>query len=250
MANQQRKSKSSRVTKNANAKPRDPNPGPVVKSQQARQTPAQNTRAGRADAIKSSREAAKKRYERNQREMRIIRIGSAVLLVALIALIGYGVFQWADDQSSNDMPEKTVTDYTYAGGQHVDGVVQYAESPPVGGQHNNVWQNCGFYSAEINSENAVHSLEHGAVWITYQPDLPQDQIDKLQDIAEEQDYILVSPYPGLDSPVVASTWNHQIKLDGANDSDLMRFINNYKQGPDTPEPGAACSSGTSATKTS
>jgi len=248
MANQQRKSGSARATKNGNAKPRDPNPGPAVKSPQAQRTSAQNTRAGRADAIKSSREAAKKRYERNQREMRIIRIGSAVILVALIALIGYGVFRWAGDKTDNAAPEKTVANYTYAGGQHVNGAVQYAEIPPVGGEHNPVWQNCGYYSAEINNENGVHSLEHGAVWITYQPDLPQDQIDKLKDIAEEQDYVLVSPYPGLDSPVVASTWNHQIKLDGANDKDLMRFINNYKQGPDTPEPGAACSGGTSATK--
>lgn len=248
MANQQRKSGSARTTKNANAKPHDPNPGPAVKSQQAQRTSAQGTRAGRADAIKSSREAAKKRYERNQREMRIIRIGSAVLLVAVIALIGYGVFQWAGDQSENDPPEKTVADYTYPGGQHVDGTVAYTESPPVGGEHNARWQNCGFYSAEIYSENAVHSLEHGAVWITYQPDLPQDQIDKLKSITEGQDYILTSPYPGLDSPVVASTWNHQIKLDGANDKDLMRFINNYKQGADTPEPGASCSGNISTTK--
>jgi hypothetical protein len=255
MANQQRKSGSAR-TKNTNAKPHDPNPGPVVKSQQAKQTSAQNaksgqnTKAARAESIKSSREAAKKRYERNQREMRIIRIGSAVLLVAVIALIGYGVYSWAGDQGSNDKPEKTVVDYTYAGGQHVDGAIQYAESPPVGGEHNTVWQNCGYYAQPVNNENAVHSLEHGAVWITYQPDLPQDQVDKLKDIAEGQDYVLVSPYPGLDSPVVASTWNHQIKLDGAGDPDLKRFINNYKQGVDTPEPGAACSGGTSAVKTS
>jgi hypothetical protein len=249
MANQQRKAGSARP-KNPNAKPHDPKPGPVVKSQQAKQAPTQNTKAGRAEAIKSSREAAKKRYERNQREMRLIRIGSAVLLVAVIGLLGYGIYSWANDKSNNDKPEKTVANYTYAGGQHVDGAIQYAESPPVGGEHNTVWQNCGYYAQPINNENGVHSLEHGAVWITYQPDLPQDQIDKLEKLAEGQDYVLVSPYPGLDSPVVASTWNHQIKLDGAGDPDLKRFINNYKQGPDTPEPGASCSNGTSAVKTS
>lgn len=248
MANQQRKSGSARDTKNTTGKPRDPKPGPVVKSAQAQKTSTQKTRAGRADAIKSSREAAKLRYEKNQREMRIIRIGAAALAVILVALIGYGIFRYAEDQSNNEEPEKTVANYTYAGGQHVEGTVQYAESPPVGGEHNRAWQNCGFYSAEIYSENAVHSLEHGAVWITYQPDLPQDQIDKLKNIAEGQDYVLVSPFPGLDSPVVASTWNHQIKLDGANDSDLNRFINNYKQGSDTPEPGASCTGAVSTTK--
>lgn len=244
MGNQQRKSGSA---KNTSAKPHDPKPGPVVKSAAAQKTSAQNTKEARADAIKGSREQAKLRYEKNQREMRIIRIGAAILAVLVVFGIGYGIFQYAQDQSNNEEPEKTVANFTNTGG-HVTGTVQYAQNPPAGGEHNAAWQNCGFYSAEINNENAVHSQEHGAVWITYQPDLPQDQIDELKDIAERQDYILVSPFPGLDSPVVASSWNHQIKLDGANDPDLNRFINTYKQGSDTPEPGASCSGAISATK--
>ncbi|MGH2551396.1 MAG: DUF3105 domain-containing protein [Thermomicrobiales bacterium] len=244
MGNQQRKSGSA---KNTNAKPRDPKPGPVVKSAGAQKTSTQNLKADRADAIKSSRVQAKLRYEKNQREMRIIRIGGAILALLLIGGIGYGIFSYARDQSNNTEPEKTVANYSNTSG-HVEGTVQYAQNPPVGGEHNAAWQNCGYYSAELNNENAVHSLEHGAVWITYQPDLPQDQIDTLKSIAESQDYILVSPYPGLDSPVVASSWNHQIKLDGASDPDLKRFINVYKQGPDTPEPGASCSGAVSTTK--
>ena len=62
-----------------------------------------------------------------------------------------------------------------------------------------------------------------------------------KDIADEQGYILASPMEGLPAPVVASSWNHQILLQDANDDDLKRFIATYKQGPDTPEPGASCS---------
>src|SRR5215204_1636797 len=200
----------------------------------------------RAERIKGSRAEAQKKYEKNKREMQIIRIVGAVLLVAIIGAIGWGIWSWASDKTNNAAPTKTVANYTNTGG-HSNDPQTYSESPPAGGTHNPVWQNCAYYAAPINDENAVHSLEHGAVWITYSPDLPQDQIDKLKSTAEGQDYILVSPYPGLDSPVVASSWNHQIKLDGANDPDLMRFIKNYKQGPDTPEPGASCSGGTSAT---
>ena len=201
----------------------------------------------RAERIKGSRSEARRKYEKNKREMQILRIGSAVLVVAIIGAIGWGVWSWAGDQKNNAAPEKTVANYTYTGNSHTNDPVQYTEVPPVGGSHNPVWQNCGYYAAPIHNENGVHSLEHGAVWITYSPDLPQDQIDKLKGIAQGQDYVLVSPYPGLDSPVVATTWNHQIKLDGASDPDLMRFIKQYKQGKDTPEPGAACSGGTSAT---
>jgi Protein of unknown function (DUF3105) len=121
--------------------------------------------------------------------------------------------------------------------------VDYAQTPPVGGEHNPVWQNCGFYDEPVANENAVHSLEHGAVWITYSPDLPQDQVDVLRDLAHSQTYVLVSPYPDLPSNVVASAWGKQLSLQSADDPDLERFVRAYRQGPQTPEPGAVCTGG-------
>ena len=82
-------------------------------------------------------------------------------------------------------------------GIHILGDVDYDQTPPAGGQHHDVWQNCGFYDEPVRDENAVHSLEHGAVWITYQPDLPQEQIEKLSDLAQSNRFVLVSPYPDL-----------------------------------------------------
>jgi hypothetical protein len=127
--------------------------------------------------------------------------------------------------------------------QHTQADVDYEQNPPVGGEHNPVWQNCGYYSEPISDENAVHSLEHGAVWITYSPDLPQDEVELLRDTAEGQTFVLVSPREGLPSPVVASAWGKQLALESADDPDLEQFIGAYRQGPDTPEPGAACTGG-------
>jgi hypothetical protein len=126
---------------------------------------------------------------------------------------------------------------------HTEGEVDYEQSPPAGGKHNPVWQNCGYYAEPVRDENAVHSLEHGAVWITYSPDLSEDEVERLRDIAESQTYILVSPYEGLPSPVVASAWSKQLSLESAEDPDLERFIGAYRQGPQTPEPGAVCTGG-------
>jgi hypothetical protein len=137
--------------------------------------------------------------------------------------------------------------YPQPGGGHVTGTVAYPQNPPAGGQHNPVWQNCGVYTVPIISEHAVHSLEHGAVWITYQPDLPQGQIDRLASITRQSSHRLLSPYPGIDSAVIASAWGYQIRLESADDPRLMQFILKYEQGPTTPEPGATCSGGTSAT---
>ena len=83
---------------------------------------------------------------------------------------------------------------------HVEGIVDYAMSPPAGGPHNQVWLNCGIYSEPVPNENAVHDLEHGAVWITYAPDLPQADIDKLKAQARPSTYVVLSPYRGSRQP--------------------------------------------------
>ena len=128
-------------------------------------------------------------------------------------------------------------------GQHTEGSVDYAQTPPAGGEHNSVWQNAGFYSEPVSNENAVHTIEHGAVWVTYNPDLPQQQVNELQDLAESRDCVLVSPYQGLDSPVAASAWGKQLQLESADDPALNSFVGSYLRGPQTPEPGAACTGG-------
>jgi Protein of unknown function (DUF3105) len=172
-----------------------------------------------------------------------------VVIVAFVAgFIALAVLD-ARQQSGVGAPGDVKTYDVGQAGEHTGGEVDYAQNPPAGGEHNPVWQNCGFYDRPIRDESAVHSLEHGAIWITYSPDLPQDQIDELQGIAESQSYVLVSPYSDLPSntPVVASAWGKQVGLSGADDPDLESFIQAYQQGPQTPEPGAVCTGGTSAT---
>jgi hypothetical protein len=128
-------------------------------------------------------------------------------------------------------------------GQHVEGEVLYAQVPPVGGPHNPVWQSCGVYSAPVYNWHAIHSLEHGAVWITYDPNLPAADVQQLQAIAN-QGYIIVSPYPGLPAPVVVSSWSRQVRLDGVSDPRLQQFIVDFRRDPATaPEPNATCSMG-------
>jgi hypothetical protein len=164
----------------------------------------------------------------------------------VVALIAYGVQQWISDRDLNQIPAGTV-DYEYQSAQHDDAFDAWTESPPVGGVHNNVWQTCGYYAAPIGKGNAVHSLEHGAVWITYRADVPQDQIDELKKLADDQSYILVSPYQDQTSPIVATAWNHQLQLQSADSKDLDRFIRVFKNNRKyTPEYGASCV-GTDAT---
>jgi hypothetical protein len=74
-------------------------------------------------------------------------------------------------------------------------------------------------------------------------DLPQEGRDRIREIVSGQDCVLASPFPNLDAPVVASAWGKQLRLEGADDPDLERFVRAYQRGPQTPEPGAACTGG-------
>jgi hypothetical protein len=127
---------------------------------------------------------------------------------------------------------------------HNEAPQQYAQTPPAGGVHSAVWQNCGIYDQPVRNENAVHSLEHGAVWITYRPDLPEASIETLRRLARGHSHVLVSPYPDLPQPIVATAWGLQLPLTDAVDPRLPTFISRYEKGPQTPEPGAVCSGGT------
>lgn len=138
---------------------------------------------------------------------------------------------------------------------HVNGPVTYAVTPPVGGPHNPVWMNAGLYTLPIPSERAVHNLEHGAVWITYRPDLSSTDVAALQDlfkkqsmIAEPQDggrsnrYVDLSPWASNDlpAPIVISSWGYQLQVQSPTDPRLQQFIDTFRHNSKyTPEYGAA-----------
>jgi Protein of unknown function (DUF3105) len=201
-----------------------------------------NARKSR-EAAQEKAAALRQAQASQDKRKRLLLIGGAGVLV--LALVG-GAFVLVRNESdkqaaNNDLAAvKTFSKLTQ---NHVEGTVKYEQTPPVGGDHNARWLNCGIYTSPVPSENAVHDLEHGAVWITYQPELPAADIKTLTDEVKGQTYLTMSPFPGLPAPVVASAWGKQLTLTGANDPRLKAFIKEYKQGPQTPEPGASCTGG-------
>jgi len=115
--------------------------------------------------------------------------------------------------------------------------------PPVFGAHLAAWQNCGIYDQPVELGSALHSMEHGAVWLTYRSALPKDQITELQSLARGHGYVLMSPYPPQKSDVILTAWGIQLVIDSLPDDRIAPFIAFYEQGPQNYEPGAPCSGG-------
>ena len=194
-------------------------------------------------------EEMRAQQKKAERRRTLLIVGPAVtLVVVLIAVVGVLIYQEA--QRQNDIEEAAkapiqgVQSFDKLSRNHVETPVTYPQTPPVGGDHSPVWLNCGIYSTPVPNENAVHDLEHGAVWVTYQPTLPAAQLEKLKTLARANNYMTLSPYEGLKTPVVATAWGKQLALPSADDPRLEVFLRTYLQGPQTPEPGAACTGGT------
>jgi len=182
-----------------------------------------------------------------QRPWGLIAAALAVVVFAA-AVITYAVVQ-VNESNANKVEAIDEIDgvqtFDYADGQeHVTTEVDYTESPPVGGPHDGAWADCTgtVYDVDIRHENAVHGLEHGAVWITYNPDLvSDDDISTLADLVEGENGRMLSPYAGLDSPISLQSWNHQLKVDSADDLRVEQFADflTFRTG-EFPEPGATC----------
>ena len=187
-------------------------------------------------------EEFKKREAKAKRNRRI-GIGAAIVGgVAVIGLLVTSVVLTPQPASYNAGSEGAKIDgvETFQNtANHVEGAVDYAQTPPAGGEHNPVWLNCGVYTEPVPNENAVHSQEHGTVWVTYDPKLPDDQVSALR-AKLPSTYVVLSPFEGLPSPIVLSSWNAQLQVDGADDERIAAFLEEYWQSQNAPETGASC----------
>ncbi|QEE60686.1 DUF3105 domain-containing protein [Salinibacterium sp. dk2585] len=190
-------------------------------------------------------EAFKRQQARAKRNRIIAASLSSVAALAVIAVIvTIVVTSGTPKRNPDDIAIEGLDTWSDIDYQHIETPVdyegQYGMNPPAGGSHSQYWLNCGIYEEEQPAENAVHSLEHGAVWVTYNPDEVTDgELETLRDSLPST-YVILSPIADLDAPVIASAWGAQVRLDGADDERLGDFVEKYWQSGDVPEPGARC----------
>ncbi|MFD0258953.1 DUF3105 domain-containing protein [Kitasatospora indigofera] len=206
-----------------------------------------DTRARRAAQARRARVTELRAQEK--RRGRSMKLAIALSTGALLAA-GTGTTLWAVGATGHGgtpagVAIPGVRTYTGLGRTHVAGKVSYPQTPPVGGNHNPVWLECTgtVYDKPVADENAVHSMEHGAVWVTYNARATPADIAKLADTVRTTPYSFMSPYPDEDGVITLTAWGTQLVLDSATDPRVEQFFTKYVQGPQAQEPGASCSPG-------
>ncbi|MGK9462105.1 DUF3105 domain-containing protein [Streptomyces sp. G6] len=204
--------------------------------------------ASRKARIEDMRRAERARERRN----RIITITLSAVIVA--GIVGFGAYalnsanekdkQRAAAAKKPVRGEKT-WDAKKLSRNHVQSAVDYQMNPPVGGDHSQTWMTCDgtVYTKPIAKENAVHSLEHGAVWVTYNDKAADADIKTLSDKVSKTPYTLMSPVGDQSGTIMLSAWGYQLTVEKASDPRVEQFLTKHVQGAQTPEPGAACTNG-------
>ena len=172
-----------------------------------------------------------------QRDWRRLGIGAVVVaaLAAFVFFIASGVGSELFGEPEGVL-EVAVDDPA-----HVEGEIDY-DGHPAGGAHSEVWLNCGVYTEPVPEENAVHSLEHGAVWITYPAGDVAIDVDQLNGYGG-RDKVIVSPVVGQAPPVLVTAWARQMEADTADDPRITQFIVEFAGAASAPEPGGLCTGG-------
>ncbi|WP_330176126.1 DUF3105 domain-containing protein [Streptomyces sp. NBC_01498] len=201
--------------------------------------------------IEQMRRAERARERRN----RIITITASAAVV--VALVGFGAFVLNKESEEQKAQDKAAAapvkgekswDAKKLGRDHVAEEVKYPQTPPVGGNHNQAWMNCAgdVYKEPVPNVNAVHSLEHGAVWVTYNDKASDGDVKTLGELVGKTQYSLMSPVKEQAGTVMLTAWGKQVTVDSADDPRVDQFLAKYVQGAQTPEPGAACTGGIGA----
>lgn len=165
-----------------------------------------------------------------------IIIGSTgVLVVILIGIAG----MYAVKEAKNNKPIPVGEDVAILSSQHIQVGQEhgaYNSNPPTSGDHYEESIPDGFYDKEMPDEALIHNLEHGYIWISYQPDKisPQD-LSSLKEITKPYSKIVITPRSKNDTVLAVAGWGKLEKLEGVDKKKIISFIKLNKPGK-APEP--------------
>ena len=205
---------------------------------QAEQTPqSQEKRRERLEARREAKAKALAQKQRRQRRSRLVRI--VVLLASVVTIVW---FLFIRNSIPNAIAGHELEHFdafiseSRSNALHTTDPVSYTENPPVSGPHSSIPADCGVYGTQIENVNMVHSLEHGAVGILYQPGVKVDEIREAEEIVESyESHVFSAPYPDLEDPYTIVAWAHLMRLDSFDRDAIVEFIDTFRQGGDAPE---------------
>lgn len=193
------------------------------------------------EQILTKKERREKRRE-EQRELQRLQqkkssrqsaVKWAVAIIAIIFVI-YGLFLLIS-RTVTQRPGESIAiqgrEHIPVGSEHPE----YNSNPPTSGSHDAQPTDWGVYQKELKDENVIHSMEHGGIWISYQPSIDDEMKEKLEAIGKKYSgSVVVSPRAKNDSLIALASWGRLEKLSSFDKERIVEFIKRNKN--KSPEP--------------
>ena len=139
-------------------------------------------------------------------------------------------------------------EFTTPGQGHLQSGVSfpYATDPPYGGPHDGNLLPCRIYQDEQPPERYLHSMEHGAVVIHYQPDVfANEDVAALRQLGsallQQGERIVLVPNRSILSPVVLASWGRLLAMESGEETTIRTFVDAFENdGPEDIPRSRAC----------
>ena len=196
-------------------------------------------------------------------------------LTLLAVFAAWGAAGCSDDSPVTSGPTNVVSEqpvagsacgavereYTLAEPKHVENCrpIEYGSNPPSSGTHYGTWAAFRNYDTPIERGFAVHSMEHGAVVLSYHCDDCDEEVAAVRALIEELgpdplccsgtscanpvSRLILMPDPELDTRFAAASWGFTLRA-GCFEPEVFRaFVNAHRgRGPE-----AVCADGVDVT---
>lgn len=172
-------------------------------------------------------------------------MGKLIWVTVVVVVLGGAVLLAIDltEPEAPPPPElEAVETFPDMGTQHLapgEATPEYNSNPPTSGPHAAAPAACGVYRQPVPDVNYLHSMEHGAIVLQYDPELSQEQIVELEEIGREVGgEIIVAPRPDNPAPVALTAWTKLLLLDEVDGDIITAFEREF--GNRSPEAAAQC----------
>jgi hypothetical protein len=197
------------------------------------------------ERIEARRQAKAEALERQRKAARRERIVRRLVILGVAAFAFWFFFIRGgvpDEILGREIEHYSTSNTTDGMGTHVDTPVDYDMSPPVSGSHAGAPADCGTYGGALENGNLVHSLEHGAVAVLYEPTIPQEQVTQIEELVASYDsHTISAPFEGeMETPIAVAAWANIMRLNTFEEDAVTEFIEAFRAGGEAPEAFQDC----------
>ena len=158
------------------------------------------------------------------------------LALALVALALLAAACGGGGSSFNDPRLQEFNDeFTTAGQAHLPPgqAASYPSTPPYGGPHWSQPLRCGIYEAEQRFEPMVHTMEHGAVVLYYQPlNVQDDTVAQMRVLASallrDGARLIMTPSTRLGVSIAVTSWGRLLAMDQFEEDAIRGFVDAFE----------------------